>query len=83
MLPVKPFSYPINVPLTNRSWDSMSHFLAECFGDITFETNEPEEVMTTSVSYVDEIDGKKLLSHVAMPDTTIWQTPSPAVVILP
>ena len=66
-----------------RSWESMTQFLHKALGEITFASEPPAELMVEAVPYVDETDGKQLQGYLAKPDATKWQTPAPAVVIIP
>lgn len=69
-----------------RTWERQTQFLMEQFGDIDFTIMRANEDTTTEVPYVDETDGKSLLSHLALPDSKVWQMPEagyPAFVILP
>ena len=66
-----------------RSWMSMKQFLQETFGEITFESPKPSAIAVEAVPYVDETDGKALQGYLAKPDPAVWQTPSPAIVIIP
>lgn len=66
-----------------RSWESMIEFLEESFGESTgFATEPPETVEVEEIPYVDEMDGKALQGYLARPNNE-WQSPSPAVVIIP
>lgn len=64
-----------------RSWESMTEFLKESFGELVYESSPPEMPMVEAVEYTD-VDGKELKSYLAMPSDE-WQRPLPAVVIIP
>lgn len=65
-----------------RAWDSTCHFLQECFGDLEFESGEPESHDVVAIPYVDEMDGRLLQGYLAEP-VSGFRGPNPAVIILP
>ena len=65
-----------------RTWDSMVHWLNEVFGFTVYESGEPEEFEVEAVNYTD-IDGMELTGYLAVPNTTEWVFPAPAVVLIP
>lgn len=69
-----------------RSWTSMHHLLRESFGEIEFVADGPlvdEDDSLTAVPYVDDYDGTALTGYLALPDSDLWETPVPGVVVLP
>jgi len=64
-----------------RSWESMQGFLKEAFGE-PFDGMEPESTNVTSVDYTD-VDGAELRGYLSLPNDDLFDTPAPAVVILP
>jgi dienelactone hydrolase len=65
------------------SWNSMTEFLMEVFGEISFEYEPLPIDDIESVDYTDLTDGKRLKGYLAIPDSTKFQGPHPAVVIVP
>ena len=64
-----------------RSWESMTEFLKESFGELEYESNPPNMTNVEEVEYMD-VDGTNLKSYVAMPSDE-WRRPLPAVLIIP
>jgi dienelactone hydrolase len=64
-----------------RSWESMTSFLQELFGEVPFDGMEPEEIDVDPIDYTD-VDGAKLRGYLSLPENDSG-VPSPAVVILP
>lgn len=64
-----------------RSWESMTSFLQELFGEAPFDGMEPEEIDVDPIDYTD-VDGAKLRGYLSLPENDSG-VPSPAVVILP
>ncbi len=65
------------------SWNSMIEFLKEVFGETSFEYDPLPIDGIEAVNYTDSTDGKELRGYVARPDSTKFQGPHPAVVIVP
>ena len=61
----------------------MTHFLHYKFGEVTYDSMKPSLITTTPVSYIDPTDNFDLLGHVAMPNPYMWDTPAPAIVLIP
>jgi Dienelactone hydrolase family len=65
------------------SWNSMIEFLTEVFAEISFEYEPLGIDGIEAVNYTDLTDGKALRGYLARPDSTKFQGPHPAVVIVP
>jgi dienelactone hydrolase len=64
-----------------RSWESMTGFLQEAFGEVPFDGMMPDSVSVTPIDYTD-VDGAELRGYLSLPSDDCV-TPTPAVVILP
>eukprot|EP00549_Striatella_unipunctata_P025574 CAMPEP_0118725752 /NCGR_PEP_ID=MMETSP0800-20121206/33314_1 /TAXON_ID=210618 ORGANISM="Striatella unipunctata, Strain CCMP2910" /NCGR_SAMPLE_ID=MMETSP0800 /ASSEMBLY_ACC=CAM_ASM_000638 /LENGTH=1077 /DNA_ID=CAMNT_0006634485 /DNA_START=1 /DNA_END=3234 /DNA_ORIENTATION=+ len=67
-----------NALADERSWESMSSFLAEAFGLISYDGMQPDALDVTAVNYTG-VDGTSLTGYISFPEAT----PSPAVIIIP
>jgi dienelactone hydrolase len=64
-----------------RSWESMTGFLQEAFGEVPFDGMMPDSVSVTPTDYID-VDGAELRGYLSLPSDDCI-TPTPAVIILP
>ena len=65
-----------------RSWEEMTSFFAEEFGEKVLMTNQPSGLSVEAVEYTD-VDGHELTGYLAIPDEDEWSLPAAAVVIIP
>lgn len=66
-----------------RSWESTRTFLENVFGIKPYETGSPPETVSVEAVPYTDVDGTRLQGYLAVPNSSSWIAPHPAVVILP
>lgn len=66
-----------------RSWESAHEFVSEAFGLTQYQSAQPDSFDSVMAVEYNDTDGTQLKGWLAMPDSEIWGSPAPAVVILP